>query len=91
MAERYGGGEPGQKVAVYTAGGYYHSEGSNAKSLDALREEMRGYLAQGFTTVKMKMGGATLGEDVKRIEAVLDLVGDPARLAVDANGKIQPA
>ncbi len=82
-AERYGGGEPGQKVAVYTAGGYYHG----SKSLDALREEMRGYLAQGFTTVKMKIGGVTLGEDMKRVEAVLDLVGDPARLAVDANGR----
>ncbi len=84
LAERYGKGEPGQKVAVYAAGGYYHE----SKSLDTLREEMRGYLAQGFTTVKMKIGGATLGEDIKRIEAVLDLVGDPARLAVDANGRL---
>jgi L-alanine-DL-glutamate epimerase-like enolase superfamily enzyme len=49
---------------------------------------MRGYLALGYTTVKMKIGGAPLAEDLRRIEAVLAVVGgDGQRLCVDANGR----
>jgi L-alanine-DL-glutamate epimerase-like enolase superfamily enzyme len=48
---------------------------------------MRGYLALGYTAVKMKIGGASLEEDLRRIEAVLGVVGDGAALAVDANGR----
>ena len=47
---------------------------------------MRGYLDRGYTTVKMKIGSASLVEDLKRIEAVLTIVGDGRSLAVDANG-----
>src|SRR6185503_6018235 len=57
------------------------------KDLRALQDEMRGYLALGYTTVKMKIGGAPLEEDVQRIEAVLDVVGSGDHLAVDANGR----
>ena len=35
----------------------------------------------------MKIGGAPLDEDRRRIEAVLDEIGDEAQLAVDANGR----
>jgi len=35
----------------------------------------------------MKIGGAPLEEDLRRIESVLQVVGDGSRLAVDANGK----
>lgn len=38
-------------------------------------------------TVKMKIGGAPLAEDMRRIEAALSVVGDPNVLAVDANGR----
>jgi L-alanine-DL-glutamate epimerase-like enolase superfamily enzyme len=49
---------------------------------------MRGYLDLGYTTVKMKIGGASLAEDLRRIEAVLAILdGDGARLCVDANGR----
>jgi D(-)-tartrate dehydratase len=41
----------------------------------------------GYATVKMKIGGAPLADDLKRIEAVLDVVGSGDRLAVDANGR----
>ncbi len=70
------------RVFVYAAGGYYHP----GKSVDALRDEMRSYLDRGYTVVKMKIGGAPLAEDRRRIEAVLGAIG-PARLAVDANGR----
>src|ERR1035438_3029890 len=48
---------------------------------------MRSYLDRGYTVVKMKIGGAEIGEDRKRIEAVLAEIGSQAQLAVDANGR----
>jgi L-alanine-DL-glutamate epimerase-like enolase superfamily enzyme len=35
----------------------------------------------------MKVGGAPLAEDLRRIEAVLEVVGEGSRLCVDANGR----
>ena len=53
-----------------------------------LQDEMRRFLDQGYRVVKMKIGGADLAEDLKRIEAVLDVLdGDGSRLAVDVNGR----
>jgi D(-)-tartrate dehydratase len=84
LADRYRNGEVDDRVWVYAAGGYYEP----GKDLAALQAEMRGYLAMGYTTVKMKIGGASLDEDLRRIEAVLEVVdGDGSRLAVDANGR----
>ena len=48
---------------------------------------MRSYLERGYTTVKMKIGGESLDDDIRRIEAVLEVVGEGRNLAVDANGK----
>jgi len=42
-------------------------------------------MQQGFAGVKMKVGGATLSEDVTRIEAVRAAIGPDAVLMVDAN------
>jgi L-alanine-DL-glutamate epimerase-like enolase superfamily enzyme len=70
------------RVFVYAAGGYYYP----GKDLAALRKEMRGYLNRGYTVVKMKIGGAPLDEDRRRIDAVLEEIGSTAQLAVDANG-----
>src|SRR5260370_829157 len=53
----------------------------------AATAEMRGYLARGYTVVKMKIGGAPLAEDIARIEAVLSILKPGQRLAVDANGR----
>ena len=84
LADRYRNGEVDDRVWVYAAGGYYEP----GKDLAALQAEMRGYLAMGYTTVKMKIGGASLDEDLRRIEAVLEVVdGTASRLAVDANGR----
>ena len=71
------------KVFVYAAGGYYYP----GKDLDALRAEMAGYVARGYSVVKMKIGGAAIAEDARRIEAVLAEIGPKAQLAVDANGR----
>jgi L-alanine-DL-glutamate epimerase-like enolase superfamily enzyme len=71
------------KVFVYAAGGYYYP----GKDDTALRAEMRGYLDRGYNVVKMKIGGAPIAEDRRRIEAVLAEIGPNAKLAVDANGR----
>ncbi|MGC7096786.1 mandelate racemase/muconate lactonizing enzyme family protein [Amycolatopsis lurida] len=84
LSDRYGDGEPDDKVFVYAAGGYY----APGKSLRDLQDEMCGFLDQGYRVVKMKIGGADLAEDLERIEAVLEVLGgDGSRLAVDVNGR----
>jgi L-alanine-DL-glutamate epimerase-like enolase superfamily enzyme len=83
LAERYGDGNADPRVFVYAAGGYYYP----GKDDEALKDEMRGYLARGYTVVKMKIGGAALAVDLRRIESVLGILGPGQRLAVDANGR----
>jgi L-alanine-DL-glutamate epimerase-like enolase superfamily enzyme len=83
LAQRYGNGQPNRKVFVYAAGGYYYPGKDDAQ----LKAEMRGYLDRGYSVVKLKIGGAPLADDCKRIEAVLRLLGPGQRLAVDANGR----
>lgn len=83
LADRYGTGEVDEKVFVYAAGGYYMP----GKDLSDLQKEMQGYLDMGYTVVKMKIGGDTLDEDLRRIEAVLEILPSGKSLAVDANGR----
>ncbi len=84
LADRYRGGEADERVWVYAAGGYYQP----GKDVRALQDEMRWYLSLGYSTVKIKIGGAPLDEDLRRIEAVIEVLGgDGSRLAVDANGR----
>jgi len=83
LAERYGDGIAHTHVFVYAAGGYYYP----GKGLEELTREMRSYLDRGYTVVKMKIGGAPLSDDLRRIEAVLKILGPGQRLAVDANGR----
>lgn len=84
ISDHYGDGDPDEDVFVYAAGGYY----APGKTLEDLQNEMRGFLDAGYEIVKMKIGGADLAEDLRRIEAVIDVLdGDGSRLMVDANGK----
>jgi L-alanine-DL-glutamate epimerase-like enolase superfamily enzyme len=84
IADRYGDGGSDESVFVYAAGGYY----APGKTLGDLQDEMRGFLDGGYEVVKMKIGGADLAEDLRRIEAVLEVLGgDGSRLAVDVNGR----
>src|SRR5215831_11195264 len=87
LAERYNGGRHDKKVLVYPGGGYYYP----GKELEALRAEMLGYQAQGYKIVKMKIGGADLATDRKRIEAAIEVAGGGENVAVDANGRFDLA
>jgi L-alanine-DL-glutamate epimerase-like enolase superfamily enzyme len=83
LADRYRNGLFDREVFVYAAGGYYYPD----KDLSALQNEMRSYLDLGYSVVKMKIGGASLSEDLRRIEAVLKILKTSDQLAVDANGR----
>jgi D(-)-tartrate dehydratase len=75
--------EANPKVFVYAAGGYYYP----GKGIDALCDEMQGYMDRGYSVVKMKIGNS-IAEDQPRIEAVLKKIAGKARLCVDANGRL---
>ncbi|MFM1991417.1 MAG: hypothetical protein RJA99_4374 [Pseudomonadota bacterium] len=83
LADRYGDGVPNRRVFVYAAGGYYYP-GQDHRTL---QDEMRSYLDRGYTVVKKKIGGASLDEDLRRIDAVMEVLQDGQRLCVDANGR----
>ncbi len=83
LAERYRGGTADDQVFVYAAGGYYYP----GKNVQALQDEMKKYLDLGYTVVKMKIGGESLADDLRRIEAVIEVVGAGKNVAVDANGR----
>ena len=83
LAQRYGDGNADPRVFVYAAGGYYYP----GKDIEQLKAEMQSYLDRGYTVVKMKIGGAPLADDLKRIEAVLGMLPSGCNLAVDANGR----
>jgi L-alanine-DL-glutamate epimerase-like enolase superfamily enzyme len=83
LAERYSGGKVADKVFCYVGGGWYFPGQTNKD----LQDEMRRHLDSGYTMVKMKVGGLPLAEDVRRVEAVLKVVGSGSQLAVDANCK----
>ena len=83
LAERYSGGRVPERVFCYVGGGWYFP----GQTMADLQDEMRRHLDAGYTMVKMKVGGLPLAEDCRRIEAVLQVLGSEAKLAVDANGK----
>jgi L-alanine-DL-glutamate epimerase-like enolase superfamily enzyme len=83
LADRYNAGRADPDIFVYAAGGYYYP----GKDLPALKDEMQSYLDLGYNTVKIKIGGSSLENDLKRIEAVLSILGEGQSLAVDANGR----
>src|SRR5687768_861946 len=66
LAERFGGDPKRNNCFVYVGGGWY----APGKRIKELQDEMKRHLDAGYTMVKMKVGGAPLDEDSRRIEAV---------------------
>lgn len=81
LAERYNDGRVTERVPCYVGGGWYEA----GKGTKELQDEIREKLAQGYTTMKIKVGGARLADDLARIEAALKVAESSAHLAVDAN------
>ena len=69
------------RMPVYIAGGYYEE----GKGLDELAAEMERAVSLGARAIKMKVGGASINEDVERVGVVRRAVGPEIRLMVDAN------
>lgn len=67
------------QVPVYGSGGWL------SYSLDELLAEVTGYVQRGFKMVKMKVGRSKIQQDVERVRAVRDAIGEEVGLMVDAN------
>ncbi len=80
-AHRLLGGPVRDTVEVYATGLYY----TDNDFPDALLAEAAGYAEQGFSGMKMKIGGKSVDEDVRRVHAVREAIGPDVKLAVDAN------
>ncbi|KJF19640.1 mandelate racemase [Rhodococcus sp. ACPA4] len=83
IARAYGRTPLASGAPVYAAGGYYQ----DIDDLGRLRAEIAGYRAAGYSAVKIKIGGVELGEDLRRIDAAIEVTGSGRHLAVDANGR----
>jgi L-alanine-DL-glutamate epimerase-like enolase superfamily enzyme len=83
LAERYNGGKVAERVFCYVGGGWYLP----GQTIRDLQDEMLRHLDAGYTMVKMKVGGLPLADDVRRVAAVKETLGNRAALAVDANAK----
>ena len=72
-------GSKREHVPVYGSGGWL------SYSLDDLLAEINGYIARGFSMVKMKVGHKDIQKDVERVRVVRKAIGDKIKLMVDAN------
>ncbi|MFC2048172.1 mandelate racemase/muconate lactonizing enzyme family protein [Chloroflexota bacterium] len=75
------------KVPAYAAGGNY-VEGEGIKELV---EECSSYVSMGYKAFKMKVGRVSLKEDIERVKAVREAIGDGIDLMLDANTKFTAA
>jgi L-alanine-DL-glutamate epimerase-like enolase superfamily enzyme len=82
LAERFNGGARPERVPCYVGGGWYRPEGD----LAGLSDEVKRHLDAGYTHIKIKVGGASVKDDLARIETAIALMTGPDHLAVDANG-----
>ncbi|HMQ56713.1 MAG TPA: enolase C-terminal domain-like protein, partial [Anaerolineae bacterium] len=67
------------KVPVYGSGGF------TSYTRPKLQEQLGGWVEQGITRVKMKIGRHA-AEDLARVQAAREAIGPEAELFVDANG-----
>lgn len=74
------------RMRAYASGGFYQE----SKGVDKLVDEMAGYVKQGFTAVKMKIGRFSPREDLERVKAVREAIGEEVDLMVDANNAYTP-
>lgn len=81
IAKKYNKNKYLSKIPCYVGGGWY----APGKGIPELLAEIREKFDQGYRTMKIKVGGMSIPEDVARVEAALQLIGDSTRLAIDAN------
>jgi L-alanine-DL-glutamate epimerase-like enolase superfamily enzyme len=69
------------RVPCYVTCAYYR----DGKDLVELHDEMQKLKGRGHTGFKVKVGGLTLAEDLKRLEVIRDVIGSGNDLMVDVN------
>ncbi len=73
-------GAHSDRVYTYASGGLYGRD----KTIDDLRAEIRGYAEDGYTGMKIKVGGLSEREDLERIAVAREAAGPDARVMIDA-------
>jgi L-alanine-DL-glutamate epimerase-like enolase superfamily enzyme len=76
----YGPKTPVKAVRAYSGGGYYFPQDDIRRLVD----EARTIRDAGYSHIKIKIGGAPLAQDLKRLEAVFEVMPSPQNVAVDA-------
>ncbi|PLC49571.1 rhamnonate dehydratase [Pollutimonas subterranea] len=76
------GGAYREQVNAYATGLYFIDMD---RLIEEAVDEAQGYVEDGFTAVKMKIGLGSPKLDIARVEAVRKAIGDDVRLMVDAN------
>jgi L-alanine-DL-glutamate epimerase-like enolase superfamily enzyme len=71
------------EVDVYGSGRATH-----AMSIEQLVEGTWSYLAEGYTAVKLRVGARRAEDDLARVAAVREAVGDGVRIMVDCNERL---
>ncbi len=69
-----------RRAPVYASGGLYRDGASRSD----LAQEFQGYVDEGFSAVKMKIGAFELDADLERVRVVREAVGDGVAVWVDA-------
>lgn len=68
------------RVRTYASSGLWLS-----MSIDALQQQAQDYLDMGFRAMKIRLGSPKQSDDVQRVQAVRNVVGDDIDLMVDIN------
>jgi D(-)-tartrate dehydratase len=87
LAKRHGTAGGAGRIAIYASGGHYR----DVDDIAGLRDDVQRAIGQGHRRFKIKIGGAQLADDIKRIEAVLGVLARGMSLAVDGNGTFDRA
>jgi L-alanine-DL-glutamate epimerase-like enolase superfamily enzyme len=82
LAKHHGAANASAKIAIYASGGHYRA----SNDIAGLCDDLRRAIGQGHRRFKIKIGGASLADDIKRIEAVFGVLERGMSLAVDGNG-----
>lgn len=73
------------RIRTYASGGLWLSQ-----SVDELQSQAQGFLDQGFKAMKVRIGSGDLNNDVARVKAVREVIGDAHELLADANQALTP-
>ncbi len=72
-------------VKAYASSGLWLSS-----SIDELVDEARGFVDQGFRSVKLRLGKQNVAEDVARVAALREALGEDIEILTDANQSLTP-